>query len=137
MTQLFIAVSLVLFISIVVLESGFKQIAEKVVLDSSIFQSALMMHSDQDVTLRGGLKIILGLISSATLFLSNYYGKLSLSRKITNHEKMVARLLRAQVLLDTHGISWESVYRELARESIIENGEWLTYSRDQPPTINI
>lgn len=129
--------ALTIFLVVVVMESWYKPIMQMVIPVASPLRAILMMHVEQDLTVRGTFKIMLGLISSVTLFLANYYGKLSLGRKITDHEKMIARLHRAKVLLDTHGVPWETVYRELAKESIIENGEWLSYSRDQPPTVNI
>ncbi len=136
-TRGLVIASMVMFVLAVILEWGFKPLAATVIEVPAPLRALLMMHPEQDLLVRSVLKIMVGLISSVTLFLANYYGKLSLNRKIANHEKMVARLQRAQILLDKHGTSWESIYRELARESIIENGEWLTYSRDQPPTINI
>ena len=129
--------ALTIFLVVVVMESWYKPVMQMVIPVASPLRSILMMHVEQDLTVRGTFKIMLGLISSVTLFLANYYGKLSLGRKITDHEKMIARLHRAKVLLDTHEVPWETVYRELAKESIIENGEWLSYSRDQPPTVNI
>ncbi len=136
-TRIMMGAALTIFLVVVVMESWYKPIMQMVIPVASPLRAILMMHVEQDLTVRGTFKIMLGLISSVTLFLANYYGKLSLGRKITDHEKMIARLHRAKVLLDTHGVPWETVYRELAKESIIENGEWLSYSRDQPPTVNI
>lgn len=90
--------------------------------------------------------ITLGLMNSVTLFLSNYYGKLSLERRVSDHEKMAALYEAAQKQWNVSGSATaggtanaplERIAMELAREEIIENGIWLSYSRDNAPSVNL
>ena len=67
------------------------------------------------------LKLVLGSISAATLFISNYYGKLSLSRSVEDHEKMAVFYGRIVDRLDRCGQD-ESLLLLLGREGRIENG---------------
>ncbi len=82
------------------------------------------------------LKLVLGSISAATLFISNYYGKLSLSRGVEDHEKMAA--FYEQI---SHRLSLcsqdESLVLLLAREELIENGNWCSYQRDNAPDFSL
>ena len=85
---------------------------------------------------RTWLKLVLGSISAATLFISNYYGKLSLSRGVEDHEKMatfydriIQRLLRCG--------QDESLVLLLGREELIENGNWCSYQRDNAPDFSL
>ena len=82
------------------------------------------------------LKLVLGSISAATLFISNYYGKLSLSRGIEDHAKMAAFYER---ILDRMALCGqvESLLVLLAREELIENGNWCSYQRDNVPDFSL
>lgn len=84
---------------------------------------------------RTQLKLVLGSISAATLFISNYYGKLSLSRGVEDHEKMATFYERISARLDVCGQD-ESLLL-LAREELIENGNWCSYQRDNTPDFNL
>ncbi len=90
-----------------------------------------------DVNLyRTALKVILGTLSAATVFIANYYGKQSLPRKLSDHGKMARFYARASEQLAAHGQS-EALLRRLAREELIENGNWLSYQRDNTPEISL
>ena len=82
------------------------------------------------------LKLVLGSISAATLFISNYYGKLSLSRGVEDHEKMAAFYERICRRLDQCGQD-ESLLLLLCREELIENGNWCSYQQDNAPDFSI
>ena len=84
---------------------------------------------------RTALKIVLGSISAATLFIANFYGKLSLPRSLSDHVKM--RRFYEKMLAQTalRGQT-EALLRALAREELIENGNWCSYQRDNTPDIS-
>ena len=82
------------------------------------------------------LKVALGTLSTATIFIANYYGKQSLSRKRSDHGKMAAFYARISQMLVDYGQS-EALLERLAREELIENGNWLSYQRDNAPDISL
>ena len=87
----------------------------------------------QGPSLRSVILILFGLISASAVFLSGYYGKLSLLRKKEDHHKMSA-LYRTS--LDAFSKTDNTaLYLALAREEIIENGVWLSYCKDNRPGI--
>lgn len=85
---------------------------------------------------RAGFKIALGSLSAATLFASGYYGKLSLSRQVSDHEKMERFYKKIGGQLALWGQSEELLTR-LAREELMENGNWCSYQRDNAPDLSI
>ena len=85
---------------------------------------------------RTWLKLILGGISAATLFISAYYGKLSLSRGVEDHVKMAAFYQRIVDRLSLYGQD-EPTLLLLAREELIENGNWCSYQRDNTPDFSM
>ena len=82
------------------------------------------------------LKVALGTLSAATIFIANYYGKQSLPRKQSDHGKMAAFYARVSDMLGEYGQS-EALLEQLAREELIENGNWLSYQRDNMPDISL
>ena len=82
------------------------------------------------------LKVALGTLSTATVFISNYYGKQSLPRKLSDHGKMAKFYAMMSNALAEHGQS-EALLEQLAREELIENGNWLSYQRDNAPDISL
>ena len=92
------------------------------------------------VTQTDGIRRIMGFvwggISAATLFISNYYGRLSLLRSIDDHKKMARFYARMDDRLKLFGPS-EEVLMQLAREELIENGNWRSYQQDNAPDLNI
>ena len=82
------------------------------------------------------MKLVLGSISAATLFISNYYGKLSLSRGVEDHVKMAAFYQKILDRLFIYGQD-ESLLLLLAREELIENGNWCSYQRDNAPDFTL
>jgi hypothetical protein len=93
------------------------------------------MHEGQELIIRGAIKVILGGASAVTLFLANYYGKLSIERKAADHKKMQALYSMAQEKYNEAGIPKDKLLWELAREEIIENGNWYSYCQDNAPGI--
>ena len=82
------------------------------------------------------LKIVLGSISAVTLFVANYYGRLSLSRVLSDHGKMERFYSRMSEMLQEKGQT-EALLTALAREELIENGNWCSYQRDNQPEISL
>ena len=85
---------------------------------------------------RTWLKIVLGGISAITLFIANYYGKLSLSRQLSDHEKMAHFYHEVAEQLRQRGQT-EELLTVLAREELIENGNWCSYQRDNTPDFSL
>ena len=85
---------------------------------------------------RTWLKIVLGGISAVTLFIANYYGKLSLSRQLSDHEKMAHFYHEVAEQLRQRGQT-EELLTVLAREELIENGNWCSYQRDNTPDFSL
>jgi hypothetical protein len=135
-TNTMLVASVVIFLVLSLMEAFLPRLMSSVI-PSGAFQNLLLMHEGQAIVLRGAFKIVLGVMSAIALFLSNFYGKLSLERKISDNEKMAALYHSAQKKWDEPGISRENIMLELAREEVIENGFWLSYSRDNKPDINI
>ncbi len=135
-TNALLAASVVLY-AVVCLMEALAPAAMSSVIPSGSFKNILYMHEGQQIVLRGAFKIILGVMSAIALFLSNYYGKLSLERKISDNEKMAALYHAAQRKWDEPETRRELIMVELAREEVVENGFWLSYSRDNKPDISI
>ena len=94
------------------------------------------LRLDQAEVYRTVLKIVLGTISVGTLFVANYYGKLSLSRTVSDHQKMERFYSQMASQIRMHGQT-EALLRTLAREELIENGNWVSYQRDNTPDMNV
>ncbi len=82
------------------------------------------------------IKVALGSVSVGTLFLSNYYGKLSLSRKLADHERMERFFGRMAAQLRRCGQT-DELLEALAREELIENSNWCAYQSDNAPTLDL
>ena len=85
---------------------------------------------------RSVLKILLGTISAVTLFIANYYGRMSLPRASSDHQKMERFYEKMSAQLKQQGQT-EELLRLLAREELIENGNWSSYQRDNTPDISL
>ena len=81
------------------------------------------------------LKIALGSLSASTLFIAGYYGKQSLPRKLSDHEKMQRFYEKISAQLRLRGQT-DELLEVLAREELIENGNWCSYQRDNTPDIS-
>ncbi len=82
------------------------------------------------------VKIVVGGLSAATLFASNYYGKLSLPRVTADHERMERFYRETLAIAERDGES-EKLLIRLAREELIENGNWTSYVQDNAPDVSI
>ena len=82
------------------------------------------------------LKIILGTLSAGTLFMANYYGKMSLRRVTADHQKMVKFFKKTADQMIRCGQN-EQILETLAREELAENGNWCSFQRDNTPELNL
>lgn len=82
------------------------------------------------------LKILMGTISAVTLFAANYYGRLSLPRTLSDHQKMERFYAKMSAEIEKRGQT-EELLIALAREELIENGNWCSYQRDNKPDISL
>jgi len=131
---LMLVLSVILFLAVMVLEFLFKEVMTQQIPTDAL-KNILLMHEGQELIIRGAIKIILGGASAVTLFLANYYGKLSIERKAADHKKMQALYSMAQEKYNEAGIPKDKLLWELAREEIIENGNWYSYCQDNAPGI--
>ena len=80
--------------------------------------------------------LLLGSISAAALFISNYYGRLSLPRVTSDHVKMERFYRTVLARIDRYGESPELLLL-IAREELIENVNWCSYQRDNTADFNL
>lgn len=85
---------------------------------------------------RAVLKIALGGLSAATLFVSSYFGSLSLPRVLADHERLARFYAQAEVWLAEQGQS-EELLGHIAREELAETSNWYSYQQDNVPDINV
>ncbi len=82
------------------------------------------------------LKILMGTISAVTLFVANFYGRLSLPRILSDHRKMERFYAKMSAELEEYGQT-ELLLTVLSREELTENGNWCSYQRDNKPDVSI
>lgn len=83
------------------------------------------------------LKILWGLLSAVTLFLSDYLGKLSLSRKTEDHQKMELLFSVVDEDFDRFPGQHDLLFWNLAKEELIENGNWYSYTQENTPSFDL
>lgn len=82
------------------------------------------------------LKVALGTVSAATVFIANYYGKQSLPRKLSDHDMLsdfYSEMLNELTLYGQEA----ALLEQLAREELTENGNWVSYQLDNTPDISL
>ena len=82
------------------------------------------------------LKILMGTISAVTLFVANFYGRLSLPRTLSDHRKMERFYEKMSSEIEKCGQT-DTVLTVLAREELTENGNWCSYQRDNKPDLSL
>ena len=82
------------------------------------------------------LKILMGTISAVTLFVANFYGRLSLPRTLSDHRKMERFYEKMSAEFEKCGQT-DTVLTVLAREELTENGSWCSYQRDNKPDLSL
>ncbi|MCR4606857.1 MAG: DUF4231 domain-containing protein [Oscillospiraceae bacterium] len=98
-----------------------------------VYEILVMRGSLPEVELvRTVVKIVLGTVSAGTLFISGYYGKLSLTRQNSDHAKMERFYDRALEKLEKNGQT-EELLAAIVREELGENGNWYSYRLEDSP----
>lgn len=92
-----------------------------------------MTHSEQFFSVRSIMKILLGMIPAFTVLVSSYYGKLSLERNIRDGKRMIALYSEALEAYDNPQTDRPRLLKELAREELIETGDWYSYMSENRP----
>ncbi len=131
-----LAATFALFILVLVLEFTFDSAMTKTLFRKP-FPPLMLYHSGQTVTLRNLMKILLGTVSAIAVFFTNYYGKLSLGRKSIDHNRMAHLYASAKEQYASQKNDYMSLFIALAREEIIEIGNWFSYSRENAPSFQI
>lgn len=86
---------------------------------------------------RNWMAIVWGSLSAVTVFVASFYGKMSLERKCTDHEKMAALFAKASEYYDACPERREELFLTLAREELIENGNWVSYCLENKPDFSL
>lgn len=120
-----------LFISIVLYLSA---LSFEVAFGGLLFEPILLLSNEDSY--RTVLKLVLGIVSAATMFASNYYEKLSPHKKLTDHLKMSHFYEKMLNLFKTHGQT-EELLVVVAHEELIENGNWYSYQKENTLDINL
>ena len=86
-----------------------------------LFTGNALMSVDKLEFYRAVLKIVMGVMSAATLFVGNYYGKLSMEEEADDHKRMILLFENAK---SEYG---EELSYKLIREILGENARWYSY----------
>lgn len=86
-------------------------------------------------TLKNRILIATGILSAVTVFLSNYYGKQNLERKLHDHEKM-AELYQNALKQNENVPLTEEVIENISREEVLENSNWYSYMKESSLTVD-
>ncbi|MDO4851098.1 MAG: hypothetical protein Q4A93_04485 [Actinomycetota bacterium] len=121
-TRAMVICTVAIFLAIAILEYGFPD---------------LMSSSVLGLELRSWGKIVWGCLTAVVMFVSGYYGRLSFERKAFDHGKMALLFAAAARRYETAPENHEAVFRDLAREEIIENGNWMSYCKEDRPTFSL
>ena len=121
-SKLMLSCMIVLFVVVFILEYAFPS-----VMEGTLFG----LH------LRNCLKILWSSISAVTVFVSGYYGHLSFSRKSADNAAMEKLFAEAYSKCLSERYDSKEVLRQLAREEIIENGNWASYCMENTPTFSL
>ncbi len=128
--------SVAVYVLVLVLEILFDSSMSAMLFDRP-FPAFLMYHSGQTITLRNLMKILLGAFSVVTVFIANYYGKISLGRRSMEHDRMTRLYATAKENYESGQVDHHQIFLALAREEIIEIGNWFSYSRENVPSFQV
>lgn len=106
----------------------------EVMFGGLLFEPITVLTNEESY--RTMLKLVLGIVSAATMFAANYYEKLSPHKKLTDHLKMSHFYEKMLSLFKTHGQT-EELLVVVAHEELIENGNWYSYQRENTLDINL
>ncbi len=125
-----LAASAAFFLLVCVLEFGLPAQLAGAHVPPAWLMRLFIMHDGAAFGVRSLLKLLLGIIPAITLFVSSYYGKLSLSRKINDRHRMINLFSEAKREYAAHPEARDAILTELAREELAEAGEWRAYCSD-------
>ena len=89
----------------------------------------------RNIPYRTNLIIVVGLLSAASLFLNSYYGKLNLDRKYEEHVSMEKLYKGALEETKEKPLNREFI-EKIAREEMLENAGWYSYTRESSLTLD-
>lgn len=85
---------------------------------------------------RAGLKIALGSMSAASLFVSGYYDNLSVPRVYADHQRLERFYAQMEDRIAKEGQT-DALLVEIAREELMENANWCSYQQDDAPNLTL
>ena len=109
-----------------------------VVIPTDAVSKLLLIHEEQDITVRSLLKILLGIAAAGTALLSHYFSKLSLAVQVRDNARMAGLYAMAQKhlaqfdLLEDQAAVLQLLFH-LGREAVVENGNWMLDYLEQSP----
>lgn len=121
-TKAMLCAVLIMWVLVSVLEWVFPDLAGKEILTLPV---------------RNWMAILWGSLSAVTVFAASFYGKLSLERKCTDHEKMAVLFEKAAEAYDACPEQRQELFMALAREELIENGNWVSYCLENKPDFSL
>ena len=102
-----------------------------------IFEILMIIYAPFDLEtshwIRAGLKIGVGTATAITIFLSNYYGKMSLSSKVDEHLRMFWLYQKAEHEIKVTKEENEEKILYLAEQCLIENTTWYSHQKKNTP----
>ena len=102
-----------------------------------IFEISMILYAPFDLEtahwVRAGLKIGVGTATAITIFLSNYYGKMSLSSKVEEHLRMYWLYQKVEHKIKQTKEENEEEIIYLAEQCLIENASWYSHQKKNTP----
>ncbi|WP_462314976.1 hypothetical protein [Methanobrevibacter sp.] len=102
-----------------------------------VFEILMMAHVPIDFVdahfIRAFFKIGIGTATAITIFLKNYFGKLSLSSKIEEHKRMHWLYENVEHKMKTTREESEEQILYLAEQCLIENTIWYSHQKNNDP----
>ncbi|MBR4447262.1 hypothetical protein [Methanobrevibacter sp.] len=102
-----------------------------------IFEISMMIYAPFDMHtahwIRAGLKIGVGTATAITIFLSNYYGKMSISSKVDEHLRMYWLYQKVEHEIIHTKEEHEDQIMYLAKECLTENTIWYSHQKKNKP----
>ena len=102
-----------------------------------IFEITMILYTPLDAEtahwFRAGLKIGVGTATAITIFLSNYYGKMSLSSKVEEHLRMYWLYQKVEHKIKQTKEENEEDIIYLAEQCLIENASWYSHQKKNSP----
>lgn len=102
-----------------------------------VFEIIMILYAPFDLEtphwVRAGFKIGVGTATAITIFLSNYYGKMSLSSKVEEHLRMYWLYQKVEHKIRLTKKENEEDITYLAKQCLIENTTWYSHQKNNTP----